>query len=49
MEQISYSAHISNKKSAITSKAKLAIVAKQNIVHQITVRKKLFYYMGRII
>ena len=31
MEQISYSAHISNKKSAITSKAKLASVAKHNL------------------
>ena len=31
MEQISYSAHISNKKSAITSKAKLAGVAKHNL------------------
>lgn len=31
MEQISYSAHISNKKSAITSKAKLAGVSKHNL------------------
>ena len=31
MEKISYSAHISNKKSAITSKAKLAGVAKHNL------------------
>ena len=31
MEQSSYSAHISNKKSAITSKAKLAGVAKHNL------------------
>lgn len=31
MEQISYSAHISNKKSAINSKAKLAGVAKHNL------------------
>lgn len=31
MEQISYSAHISNKKSAITSKVKLAGVAKHNL------------------
>lgn len=31
METISYSAHISNKKSAITSKAKLAGVAKHNL------------------
>lgn len=31
MEQISYSAHISNRKSAITSKAKLAGVAKHNL------------------
>lgn len=31
MKQISYSAHISNKKSAITSKAKLAGVAKHNL------------------
>lgn len=31
MEKISYSAHISNKKSAITSKAKLSGVAKHNL------------------
>ena len=31
MEKISYSAHISNKKSAITSKVKLAGVAKHNL------------------
>ena len=31
MEKISYSAHISNKKSAINSKAKLAGVAKHNL------------------
>lgn len=31
MESISYSAHISNKKSAINSKAKLTGVAKHNL------------------
>ena len=31
MENISYTAHVSNKKSAITSKSKLAGVAKHNL------------------
>ena len=31
MGNISYTAHVSNKKSAITSKSKLAAVAKHNL------------------
>lgn len=48
MGNISYTAHVSNKKSAITSKSKLAAVAKhnlRNINHQIIAKTTFVSYM----